>query len=282
MKRIIFTDCKIDYTRAYGGANGNKIGIIYNNENYMLKFPPKPTINKAISYTNSCISEHISCKILNEIGMNAQKTLLGEYGNKIVVACKDFTEYNKRFFDFASLKNTIIESEQEGYGTELNDILETIENQKIINKDNLKEFFWDMFIIDAFLGNFDRHNGNWGFLIDEDKNISIAPIYDCGSCLFPQNDDKQMEESLKDLQKMEDRLYSYPQSVIKINNIKINYYNFLTTTDNQDCLKSLNKISKKIDLIKIGKLIDETEYISDTHKKFIKTILHERKTKILD
>lgn len=28
------------------------------------------------------------------------------------------------------------------------------------------QYFWDMFVVDALLGNFDRHNGNWGFLYD--------------------------------------------------------------------------------------------------------------------
>ena len=44
-----------------------------------------------------------------------------------------------------------------------------------------------MFIADCLVGNFDRHNGNWGFLINESlKKIGIAPIYDCASCLYPQ------------------------------------------------------------------------------------------------
>ena len=36
---IDFTNCKINKFRYYGGKNGGKICIIYNNEEYMLKFP---------------------------------------------------------------------------------------------------------------------------------------------------------------------------------------------------------------------------------------------------
>lgn len=281
-KKINFSNCEVDITRAYGGANGNKIGIIYNGENYMLKFPPKPTKNQ-LSYTNSCFSEHISCKILNSLGLKAQKTILGEYKDKIVVACRDFTEDDKRFFDFGSLKNTIIDSQQNGYGTELEDILLTINEQKIYDNEKLKERFWDMFVSDSLIGNFDRHNGNWGFTVKLDtKEIELAPIFDCGSCLFPQNDDKQMELILKNKKALEDRVYSVPMSAIKFENVKINYYNFLTTTDNKDCLKSLKKIYSRIDLEKINKIIDETPYISDIYKKFLKTIIKERKEKILD
>ena len=37
-------------------------------------------------------------------------------------------------------------------------------------QDNHK--FWDMFIIDALIGNHDRHNGNWGFLLNK-KNKKL-------------------------------------------------------------------------------------------------------------
>ena len=61
---IDFTNCQRVIGRAYNGANGKKIAVIYQGEQYMLKFPPsgegKPT---DLSYTNSCISEYICCNI---------------------------------------------------------------------------------------------------------------------------------------------------------------------------------------------------------------------------
>lgn len=38
----------------------------------------------------------------------------------------------------------------------------------------------------------------------------------------------------------------------------------------------------KINLDKINEIIDETPYIAEVHKLFIKTIIKERKEKILD
>ena len=51
--------------------------------------------------------------------------------------------------DFASLKNQIIDSERNGYGTELSDILHTITAQTAIDAAQLLDRFWDMFIVDA-------------------------------------------------------------------------------------------------------------------------------------
>lgn len=191
----------IDFTsfpkrnKGYAGANGNKISIIYNGEIYMLKFPPQPTKNKEMSYTNSCICEYIGCQIFELIGIPVQKTMLGTYTvkgkEKIVVACKDFTFPGKQIQDFASLKNQVITSPRGGYGTELSDVLYAMEDQNSIDSRIVIERFWDMFIVDALIGNWDRHNGNWGFLYDEiTDSQELAPVFDCGSSMYPQADEK--------------------------------------------------------------------------------------------
>ena len=62
-----------------------------------VKFPPSGALKPTeLSYTNSCISEHIASSIFNMVGIKAQETLLGTYevsGKvKVVCACRDFTE----------------------------------------------------------------------------------------------------------------------------------------------------------------------------------------------
>lgn len=143
---IDFTNCKKILGRAYNGANGKKIAVEYNGREYMLKFPPsgaaKPT---ELSYTNSCISEHIASSIFNMVGIKAQETLLGTYevsGKvKVVCACRDFTEKGYRLFDFCSIKNTILDSESGGSGTELADIMDTIEKQQYVEPSLLMQHF---------------------------------------------------------------------------------------------------------------------------------------------
>lgn len=76
---IDFTDCPVNKFIAYGGANGNKINISFQGKSYMLKFPPVPSRNKAMSYTNGCISEYLACHMFEVLGFNTQETLLGKY-----------------------------------------------------------------------------------------------------------------------------------------------------------------------------------------------------------
>lgn len=283
----------IDFTglptkhKTYAGANGSKICVVYEGEAYMLKFPAIPSRNTKMSYTNGCISEYIGCRIFESAGIPVQKTLLGTYTKngkeKIVVACRDFTSTGIVLQDFASLKNTIIDSEHNGYGTELSDIMCAVEEQTAVNPYALKEWFWDMFIVDALIGNWDRHNGNWGFLYNtETDKMTIAPVYDCGSCLFPQADDEIMQSVLDSQDECNLRIYQIPLSIVKVNGSKINYYDFIYSLQNRDCNMALKRIQPKIDLVKINQIIDETPYISGLQKQFYRTMLHERKEKILD
>ena len=273
--------------KAYGGANGSKLSIIYNNDLYMLKLPMHSSKNPNLSYTNSCTSEYLGCHIFNMLGVKAQETLLGtyEYHGKIrnVVACKDFTSPGIVIMDFASVKNQIIDSASNGYGTELSDILDTIEKQTAVDPKVLKEHFWNMFVIDAFIGNWDRHNGNWGFLYNQETDhMEIAPIYDCGSALFPQIDDELIKKVMTSKAEMNARIFDVPTSALLINGKRANYYQVITSKAYQDCTEAVKRILPKINLIAINALIDSTEQLSELKKEFLKKILKLRKINLFD
>ncbi|BEG57326.1 HipA_C domain-containing protein [Helicobacter sp. NHP21005] len=281
-----FTPYPQDKTKFYDGANGNKIAIFFNNARYMLKFPPKvkPTKNLEMTYTHACFCEYIACHIIKSLGLRVQETMLGTYLDKVVVACKDFTSDTEIFVDFLSVKNGILALESGGKDTTLSGVLLAIEQQGIVENTALKAHFWEMFIADTLIGNFDRHNGNWGFIKDlSTHSYSIAPIFDCGSCLYPQSDAAHMQQTLSDKQELNARIYSYPCSMLKDDHDKkLNYHNFLTTTENKDCLNTLVKLAPKMDMIKIHSTIDNTPFISNLHKDFLKVVLTHRKEKIID
>lgn len=285
---IDFTNCPVNRFRAYGGANGNKINISYSGSSYMLKFPPRPSRNKEMSYTNGCISEYVACHIFEMLGFRVQDTLLGNYTDrrgksKLVVACRDFTEGGKRLIEFAQLKNTCVDSEQNGYGKELPSILQAIDEQTLYPADELREFFWDMFIADALLGNFDRHNGNWGLLVnEEEQSAEIAPVYDCGSCLYPQLDLPRMAEVLKSQEEIDRRIFVFPASSIEENGVKIPYFDFISSLRYPECNNALRRITARIDLDKIQKFLDGIPELQPLQREFYLTMLTERKEKILD
>lgn len=284
----------IDFTnlpkrnKTYTGANGSKISVIYENQQYMLKFPSISSKNPKMSYSNSCFSEYLGCQIYKSIGIPVQDTLLGTYTTtkgiqKIVVACKDFTTPGIVLQDFASLKNQMIDSVRNGYGTELSDILDTFEEQTAIDTAELIQRFWDMFIVDAFIGNWDRHNGNWGFLYNTQTDaMELAPVYDCGSCLYPQADNQIMKAVLTNEQEQDFRIFEIPTSAITVDETKIKYFDFISSSTNTNCNEALKRIVPQIDMKIIIKSINETPFISDLQKEFFIKMLTLRKEKILD
>lgn len=285
---IDFTSCTIDPFQGYGGSNGGKICIIYEGERYMLKFPPTAPNVADMSYRNSSISEYISCHIYEMLGIETQKTLLGFYQvnnkEKLVVACKDFTDYDTRLMAFGELKNTCIDSSEGGYGTDLSAIIETIEDQRIMDPIEISERFWEMFVIDAFLGNFDRHNGNWGFLVNpKAQTARLAPVFDCGSCLYPQLSEEKMQDIMGSKEEIDKRVFVFPTSAVKLNGKKVNYADFIGRGDNPDCNAALKRIYPRIDMGKISSFIRgiDSNAASPVQKEFYCKMLQERKDKIL-
>ena len=275
---IDFTQCERLPGRAYNGANGKKIAVRYDGDVWLLKFPPsaadRPT---ALSYTNSCLSEHLASTIANIIGFKSQETRLGTFTNgktKVVCACRDFTAGGKLLYDFCSIKNTVIDSETNGTGTELDDVLETIELQAFVDPVMLKAHFWDMFIVDSFLGNFDRHNGNWGFLVDPvTRKAEIAPAFDFGSCLLPQADDDIMRRVIEDKAERDARIYTFPASAFKNSGRKIGYVDFIAANRAGFLAPSLARIVPRIDLNAISAFIDDMPFLTDLQRRFYKTYL---------
>ena len=116
---------------------------------------------------------------------------------------------------------------------------------------------------------------------EKSKEVQIAPIYDCASCLYPQLTDSRITEIIDLKDEMDARIYTFPNSALKENDNKINYYDYITSLKNQDCNNALKRIVPIIDMNTINEIIDKTEYISDLRKEFYKRIVYERYNKIL-
>lgn len=285
MSKVDFTNCPRVSGRAYNGANGKKTAVEFEGEVWILKFPSQAKLkHEGFSYSNSVISEHVGSTIYRLLGIDAQETKLGTHVNgklKVVCACKDFTVPNKRLLDFCSIKNTVIDSESGGTGTELGDLLETISHQEFMDPTIVLRRFWDMFVVDAFLGNFDRHNGNWGFLVDDvTGKTELAPVFDNGSCLLPQADDDIMRNVLESEEELNARIFTFPGSMIKLNDKKINYADFIKHYDGSEFRDSLERLVPRIKALDIKSLIAGVEYISELQRAFLEHYLTARREKL--
>ena len=260
----------------YGGSE-RKLGILINGEPYMLKFQKITQFGKR----NNHLSEYLGSHIFELLGFNVHQTYLGSYKNEAVVACKDFVCNGYEFVPFNDVGESTIETDKEKYQYSYNDIILLLEkNKKITSIEETVSIFFDMFIVDALIGNFDRHGANWGFL-KKDNKYSLAPIFDNGSSLFPQliNED-EMKIILSDEDELNERVYKFPTSQIKLNDKKSSYFEVISSLKFNEINKSLLNIYPKIDLEKINSLFDSLN-ISNIHKQLYKRMIEERFNKII-
>ena len=269
----------LDFTNAieelnnYKGSEKKKT-LIYDDKKYLVKFPdPIREKNKNISYINNAFSEYIGSNVFGIAGFKVQNTILGKYfyngKEKIVCACEDFTDDDHILYEFESL--ALSTNPDKKIETELSDIMDVIEESKMINSTETKRKFWDMFVIDSLIGNTDRHNGNWGFLLNKKTGeISFAPIYDCGSCLNPMLEDAELEK-INDTEIKNLAINCY--SCLKENSKKINYMSYIKQMKNEECNNAIKRTFKSINILEIEKFIDNIECMEKARKDFYKKVM---------
>ncbi len=261
----------------YTGSE-EKFGITINNEDYIVKFRK----NSETGLLNNHISEHIGSNIFNLLGEEAQITMLGFYDGREVVVCKDFNKEGESFTPFNDVGESSLERDRELYQYSYEDIIRMLEeNKKNTHIDQTVEKFWNMFIIDAFIGNFDRHGANWGF-VKKDNKYRFSPIFDNGSSLFPRrNNDELLKEVLTNEEKLKEITYRYPTSQIKLNDKKSSYYEVINSLQFEECNNALKRIYSRIDMDKIKKFIESLIMISNLRKRFYIKVLEYRYENII-
>jgi len=268
----------------YGGSE-RKGAIEYDGKLYMIKFPDRARAKRTkLSYINNQYSEHIGCRIFKACGFETQETELGYYTDykgtrKIVVGCKDFTQEGETLYEFARLGKIIIGSDR-AFATALESIDEIIDNHKLIeDKEGIRAQFWDMFVIDALLGNKDRHLGNWGLLEKEGK-LKFAPIYDCGSTLSPLYDEDMMEKMLVDSTEFRNKEYNVA-SCYKMNGKKIIYHEIFQNPPKY-LKEAIERIVPEINMDVIYEIVDSVEIMPEIRKEYLKRALDLRYNEIIE
>lgn len=272
-----FSKYNIDLDVFYSGAE-RKNQITINGNRYIIKYQK----NSEIGLIYNHVSEYLGSHIFELLGIPVQDTQLGTYAGENVVVVRNFCEEGEVLVHFNDIGESSLEEDKELFQYSYDDIQKMLEeNRKLTRVQETIERFWDMFIVDALNGNFDRHGGNWGF-IKKDNKYSMAPVYDNGSSMYPRiNTDEKILEILNNQEEIDRRIYQFPTSHIKLNGRKSSYYEVINSLQFEECNKALKKIVPKIDFEKIDKLIDSIESVSDIRKKFYKTMYRYRYEKIL-
>lgn len=268
-----------EVTNTFFGGSEKKIAINFDGFEYMIKFQKQTNLGER---RLNHISEYIGSHIFELLGFEVQETYLGTYNKEQVVACKNFVIEGNQFVPFNDVGESSLEQDKEIYQYSYQDIMQMLrDNVKLTNVEETINMFWDIYVVDALIGNFDRHGSNWGFLKKNNK-YTLAPVFDNGSSLYPQLTDESMMEKIMTSEDLtNERIYKFPTSQVQLDGKKSSYFEVINSLKFKECNDSVVKICKLYSQEKIDELIDETPFLSDMRKMFYKYILRQRFEKIL-
>ena len=128
-------------------------------------------------------SEYYAAELAKAMGLNCVDYSLASWKKSVCSVCKIFTGKDISYVPIWK------------FG-EFPTIVDVADYLKELGEDYYNDFV-DMMIFDALIYNTDRHQGNFGFLVDSHTNkpISLAPVFDNGLGLFPY----AMDDDLKNL-----------------------------------------------------------------------------------
>lgn len=160
----------------YGGYT-RKIGKISPDGNkWMVKFEKRHSFK---SSPLNIFNQHINSQILRLCGFDAQETFLGTCGDYLVLCCKNFVPENSKLITFDVFLRQLYNSYELTEFLDLDQFERVIQENEILRpyRNNIVKSFWDMVVLDIFIGNLERTTRDFGYLISKD-NVVSAPLFD--------------------------------------------------------------------------------------------------------
>lgn len=146
---------------------------------------------------NEPYSEFYAAEIAKAMGLNHIDYTLASWKKSVCSVCEIFTSKDVSYVPIWR------------FG-EFSTIVDVADYLKSLGSDYFNDFV-DMMIFDALIYNTDRHQGNFGLLVDSHTNqpISLAPIFDNGLGLFPYAMDNELK-NLSEYAKTRDSSFGVP------------------------------------------------------------------------
>lgn len=316
--------------KKYTGSS-KKFSIKIDNTYYIVKESIKKDDqnDSQNGFNSSAINEYLCSHIFQLLGFKTQNTLLGHFTfpddiKRLCVACEDFTDneligteglFLQEFESYVHDWNRVSKDygfqkrhknfEQQNYSF-LDEIEEIFDNDLFLKKQpELKEMFYNIFVIDALINNSNRNYHNFGFMIpfrpssNTENKIEFAPIYNNGESFYYYINDGDLLLKANILDE-EIKKNDYPGSNIcefykpPLNEKdddtwknQIDYYKYIHSFKNKNLNEVIIHMYPIIEemMTKINALIDDIEssgVISNARVSTYKKILEERLNVIIE
>lgn len=283
--------------RYYGGSAGRKIGVVWNNDNWLLKYPKNTSDleGSVASYSTAPLSEYLGSHIYHTLGIPVHDTVLGIREGKLVCACRDFVHPGSTFYDFRNLKNSVSDNlsgfshdASDGMSVVLADVIAAIPHIPALQQTpHVIERFWDMFVTDAFIRNIDRNNTNWGVLIS-DTYTQLAPVYDNGNSFNNKRTLHAITQRLQDADLLRQDALDVRSCYTTTSGKPIAPLKYIASGQDPDCTAALGRFLSRVNMSDITRIFTEipesvrgVDIATDEYKEYHLQLLDYRLTNIL-
>ena len=283
---VNFDNSEEDPIHEYSGSDRKEPRLV-DGVPFMVKYSDKRARIGELdtSYVNNTLSEYIGSHLAAIVGLPAHKTYLGIFHEELVVGCENFLNDYEVSHEFSFYMRKKYDSSEIGRLPKYEQIYDVIKSDsflKGIQEDALQRY-WDTFVFDAWIANFDRHKGNWAYIYNRiDKSTRPAPVYGCGSTLYPALSEIGMQKVMSSEYEIRRRIHVFPNAALLLNGAKVGYYEMMASGFDNYCTASVKRIVPRIDMIEAERIINNTPAISNVRKQFYIRMLRERKERILD
>lgn len=287
-------DWTTDFFSAYSGTDRKEGVISPDGKRYMLKYAESHNrVNDLdTSYINNVVSEYVSSHIIDALGFDTHNTMLAIRNGELVVACENFVSANEKLIEFGVLMRKHYDSGEVGRVPDLSQVYNILKND-VMCQSHTKLFlqsYFETMVLDALTGNFDRHMGNWGYIVNEKQQVFVSPIYDNGSTLFPALSEHAMS-GLTHADYLE-RTILFPKIALTVNEhdtnrqhrVKVAYSDMFFSGYDENLNQCILRVVPIIrdNFTDAMQWLDKDKFLSDTRKSFYKTILEYRMKYLLE
>ena len=143
-----------------------------------------------------------------------------------------------------------------------------------------------MFVVDAFLKNPDRNNGNWGVLMRAPMGYELAPVHDLGSSLFSKRSASIAEARLGVAEDREQDAFGTNVSCYRLvlldgGSEAIHPFSYMATTYNPDLAAAIERFADAVGFDVVDGTIDSvpgeafgvvlmTDAVRRSHKELLR------------
>lgn len=283
-----FDGWKPDIRANYGGSD-RKSGLIGpDGARYMVKYSKKhaPRNDLATSDVNNVVSEYVSSHILGILGYPVHDTELGMLDGEVVVACRNFIPAGGELIEFGKFMRRHYDSHEIGRAPSIGQIHEIFEIDPVLSPQagDFRSCYWERFVGDALVGNFDRHKGNFGYLIGADDSVTASPVYDNGGTLYPNLSEEGMRAVLDDPKEIMMRIRLFPKAALELQGKKVGYYDMMASGIYGELTSAVISAVPRIrdSMPSVRKFVDGCSFLSDTRKDFYNVMLAGRMAFVLE